>query len=98
MKTKFRHYKSLVLTSLLTFGAASLLSAGAAGTDILHLNLSKSFTYNGEIPDATGSVRLKFHQQGRSTVQSLELNVSSLDGDATYALFASKVGDLTEVI
>lgn len=99
MKTQFRHYKSLVLTSLLSFGAASLLSASAAGTDILHLNLTKSFTDEDETSDATGSVRLKFHQQGRSTVQSLELNVLSLDSDATYALLASKIGisGLTEV-
>ena len=99
MKTKLRCYKSLVLTSLLTFGAASLLTvSGAAphkgGTDILHLSLSQSVTNGGVTSGVNGSVRLKFNQQGHSTVQSLELNVSSLDSAMPYyVLLASTVDD-----
>jgi hypothetical protein len=99
MKTKFRNYKSLALTSLLTFGAAWLLTVSGAephkgGTDILHLSLSQSLTNDGVTSDVNGSVRLKFNEQGHSTVQSLELNVSSLDSTIPqYLLLASTVDD-----
>jgi hypothetical protein len=72
---------------------ASAAEPQKGGTDILHLNLSQSITNDGVTSDVNGSVRLKFHQQGHSTVQSLELNVSSLDMTMTNLLLASTVDD-----
>jgi len=99
MKIEFPQYKSLALISLLSFGLASLPTATGAephkgGTDILHLTLKTSITNDGATSAANGSVRLKFRQQGHSTVQGLELNVSSLDNTTlTYLLLASTVDD-----
>jgi hypothetical protein len=93
----------LTLLALSICLAAPALAAPhqGKGTDVLHLTLRTALLGTEAPPDAgtmgpdpSGEVKLMLRQQGAADIQRFELDVSGLEPDATYHLFALLRGQM----
>jgi hypothetical protein len=83
---------------VLAFAAflAQPLQSQAAGTDILHYDVSKSFASDGELA-GKGSVKASLNEQGKADNQKLDVAVTGLNTNAPYQLVAV-VSDDTNLV
>ena len=67
------------------------------GSDILHLNIRKDMSNEGDISNATARVEIKLNKQGNAYNQSLDVQVKKLDANTAYQLWAA-LGDDTNFV
>jgi len=85
-----------VLSATICLSVASLQAAPAPqsqkhGTDILHLSIAERMVNvaAATFPDAAGSVVLRHHEQGKVTVQSLDITAQKLAAGSSYTVLAT---------
>ena len=82
-----------------TVCSASLLAnahAGQGGTDILHYAVTKTMANDGVESNAVGSVQAHQNKQGHADNQQLNISVSGLTANGSYALLANGGTNLSD--
>jgi hypothetical protein len=84
---------NLILTQIgiLVAGVALLVTpvrAAQGGTDILHLFLHKALSPTALASNAVGRIELRQNRQGHADNQRLRVQISNLETNAAYQLFA----------
>jgi hypothetical protein len=89
--------QTTLLALSLALATPVLAAPGGKGTDVLHLTVRSAFEGTGVDADAAGDVAAMLRQQGNADIQKLRLEVSGLEPDADYELWALRRGEMDPI-
>jgi hypothetical protein len=89
--------QTTLLALSLALATPALAAPGGKGSDILHLTVRVAFEGTGLDADAAGDVAAMLRQQGNADIQKLQLELSGLEPEADYELWALLRGALDPV-
>jgi hypothetical protein len=88
--------KSALFLGVAACSASLLANAHAGGTDILHYAVTKAMANGGVESNAVGSVQAHQNKQGHADNQQLNISVSGLTANGSYALLANGDTNLSD--
>jgi hypothetical protein len=94
-KTQYTVAAILAALSVLTTQHALAKKGEKGGTSILHLTVTVPMTGSENDPDASGSVKADYKEQGGAEKQSLAIHVDHLDANTNYVLLVTTTSNTT---
>jgi hypothetical protein len=89
--------QTTLLALSLALATPALGAPGGKGTDVLHLTVRAALEGTGVDADAAGGVAAMLRQQGNADIQKLQLEVSGLEPETDYTLWALLRGAMDPV-